>query len=42
MEQKRVVRFVTLKRLNLEDIYAELLSVYEPNALALPTVRKWH
>jgi hypothetical protein len=42
MEQKTVVRFFTLKRLNFEDIHTELLSMYGINILVLLTVYKWH
>jgi hypothetical protein len=38
MEQRAMVRFFTLKRLNPEDIHAEFLSVNESNTLALSTV----
>jgi transposase len=42
MEQRAVVRFVTLKSLSLKDIYTELESVYMDQALCLHTVYKWH
>jgi transposase len=41
MEQKAVIRFVTLKGLKTKEIRAELESVYGPEALALSTVKKW-
>jgi histone-lysine N-methyltransferase SETMAR len=42
MEQRAVVRFLTLKWLNPQQIYSELESVYHEDALAMPTVYKWH
>jgi hypothetical protein len=38
MEERAVVRFVILKRLNLEDIHTGLLSMDGRNKLALSTV----
>jgi hypothetical protein len=40
MEQRAVVRFFTLKRLNPKDFQTELLSVSGHNALALSTIDK--
>jgi hypothetical protein len=42
IEQRTVVRFFTLKRLNPEDIHTELLWVSGPNIFALLMVYKWH
>jgi transposase len=42
MEQRAVLRFFTLKGLNPQQIYSELESVYHEDALALPTIYKWH
>jgi transposase len=41
MEQRAVIRFFTLKGLNVQQIHSELESVYHKEALALPTVYKW-
>jgi hypothetical protein len=41
MEQRAAIRFLTLKRLHASAIAAELKSVYETDALALLTVKKW-
>jgi transposase len=41
MEQRAVVRFLTLKGLKSGQIVAELKTVYGPDALALATVKKW-
>jgi transposase len=41
MEQRPVIRFLTLKGLKLKAIFAELESVYGDAALALATVKKW-
>jgi hypothetical protein len=42
MEQRTVVRFLTLKGLNPQQIRSELESVYDEDALALPTIWKLH
>jgi hypothetical protein len=41
MEQRAIIRFLTLKGLKAREIRAELESVYGPEALARSTVRKW-
>jgi hypothetical protein len=41
MEQRTVVRFLTLKKLSARDITAELEAVYGHEAISLSTVRKW-
>jgi transposase len=41
-EQRAVFRFLTLKGLNPQQILSELESVYREDALALPTIYKWH
>jgi transposase len=41
MEQRAVVRFLTLKKLSARDITAELEGVYEHEALSLSAVKKW-
>jgi transposase len=41
MEQRAVIRFVTLKGIKATAIQAELESVYGPEALARETVKKW-
>jgi hypothetical protein len=40
MEQRDVLRFVTLKRLDPQQIHSELESVCHEDALALPTISK--
>jgi hypothetical protein len=42
MEQSAVLRFLRLKGLNPQQIYSELESVYHEDALAMPTIYKWH
>jgi transposase len=42
MEQRAVMRFVTLKGLSLKDIHPRFESVYMDQALCLRTVYKWH
>jgi transposase len=42
MEQRVVLRFLTLKELNPQQIHSELESVYHEDALSLPTIYKWH
>jgi transposase len=42
MEQRAVLRFLTLKGLNPQQIRSEFESVYHEDALALPTIDKWH
>jgi histone-lysine N-methyltransferase SETMAR len=42
MEQRAVIRFLTLKGMNSRQIFSELQSVYGDQALHLPTVFKWH
>jgi transposase len=37
-----MVRFLTLKGLNPQQIHSELESVYHDGALALPMIFKWH
>jgi hypothetical protein len=41
MEQRAVIRFLTLEGLRARAIATELGDVYHPDALALPTVKKW-
>jgi hypothetical protein len=41
MEQRTIIRFLTLKDLRASAIAAELKSVYEREAFALSTVKKW-
>jgi transposase len=41
MEQRAVIHFFTPKSLKAKAIHAELESVYECEALTLPTVKKW-
>jgi hypothetical protein len=41
MEQRAVIRFLTLKGLDVQQIHSELESVYHKEALPLPTVYKW-
>ena len=41
MEQRAVIRFLTLKGLHAGAIVAELRCVYKEDALALATVKKW-
>jgi hypothetical protein len=41
MEQRDVIRFFALAGLKAKAIHTELESVYGPEALALPTVKKW-
>jgi hypothetical protein len=40
LERRTLIRFLTLKSLRASAIAAELLSVYETEALALFTVKK--
>jgi hypothetical protein len=40
MEQRAVIRFFTLRGLKAKAIHTELDSVYGPEALALPTLKK--
>jgi transposase len=42
MEQRAALRFLTLRRLNPQQIRSELESVYPEHAFALPTIYKWH
>jgi transposase len=42
MEQRAVLRFLTLRGLNPQQIHSELESVYHEDALPLPTIYKWH
>jgi hypothetical protein len=42
MEQRTVLRFLTLKALNHQQIHSELESVYHEDARALPMIYKWH
>jgi transposase len=42
MEQRAVLRFLTLKELNPRQIHSELESVHHEDALAMPTIYKWH
>jgi transposase len=42
MEQRAVLRFLSLKGLNPQQIHSELEPVYHEDALALPTIYKWH
>jgi transposase len=42
MEQRAVLRFLTVKGLNPQQIHSELESVYHEGVLALPTIYKWH
>jgi transposase len=42
MEQRAVIRFLTVKGLRASAIAAELKSVYEIEALGISTVKKWH
>jgi transposase len=42
MEQRTVLRFLTLKGLNPQHIRSELKSVYHEDAFARPTISKWH
>jgi hypothetical protein len=42
MEQRVVVRFFTLKRLNPQDIHTELFSVYGSNVFVLSMIYKRH
>jgi transposase len=41
MEQRAVVRFLTLKKLSARDIMAELEGEYGHEALSLSAVKKW-
>jgi histone-lysine N-methyltransferase SETMAR len=41
MEQRAVIRFLSLKGLKARDIQAELQSVYGPEACQLTAVKKW-
>jgi hypothetical protein len=40
MEQRVMILFLTLKGLKARAIHTELKSVYVPDALALPTMKK--
>jgi transposase len=42
MEQRAVIRFLTLKGLHAVAIVAELRCVYKEDALAIATVKKWY
>jgi transposase len=42
MEQRAVIRFLTLKGLDPQTIFTELTSVYHDDVPALPTIYKWH
>jgi hypothetical protein len=42
MEQRAVLRFLTLNGLNLQQIHSELESVYDEDALALSTIYSGH
>jgi transposase len=42
MEQRVLLRFLTLRGLNPQQILSELESVYHEDALALPMIYKWH
>jgi hypothetical protein len=41
MEQRAVVRFLTLKKLSARDIIADLEGVYGHEALSLSAMKKW-
>jgi hypothetical protein len=41
MEQRAVIRFLTLKGLGVQQIHSELESVYHKEVLTLSTVYKW-
>jgi hypothetical protein len=41
MEQRAVVRFLTLKKLSAMDIMAELEAMYGYETLSLSAVKKW-
>jgi hypothetical protein len=42
MEQRPMIRFLTLKRLKSRDIHAELMSVYSGDALVIAPVKNWN
>jgi hypothetical protein len=41
MEQRALIHFFTLKGIKTNDLHAGVESVRAPEALALPTVKKW-
>jgi hypothetical protein len=41
MEQRAVIRFLTFKGLDVQQIHSEHVSLYHKEALTLPTIYKW-